>query len=246
MECKYIPQLAQALKNLMATLATAPQVSNNLIQMTNAIANLAAQGSKAGTASNRIQKGLDNVSRSATTAKAKTVSLAQVFGKLYANFFWVIRGVKKLNSAIRSTTDYIEAFNYYTVAFNKIGSEWGDEFAKYGYDNATEYANSFAKRVNDKLGKLSGLKVDIDAGLLVESGAKNLGLNIQEVTQYASQLASVTNSLGQSGETTTAIAKSMTMLAGDISSLFNVDYSTVATNLQSGLIGQSRAELLVA
>lgn len=33
----------------------------------------------------------------------------------------------------------------------------------------------------------------------------------------------------------------MTMLAGDISSLFNVDYSTVAQNLQSGLIGQSRA-----
>lgn len=236
-----IPQLAQAIKNLMTTLATAPQVSNNLIQMTNAIANLAAQGSKAGTASNRIQKGLDNVSRSATTAKAKTVSLAQVFGKLYANFFWVIRGIKKLNSAIQSTTDYIEAFNYYTVAFGKIGSEWDDEFSKYGYDNATEYANSFAKRVNDKLGKLSGLKVDIDAGLLVESGAKNLGLNIQEITQYASQLASVTNSLGQSGETTTAIAKSMTMLAGDISSLFNVDYSTVATNLQSGLIGQSRA-----
>ena len=33
----------------------------------------------------------------------------------------------------------------------------------------------------------------------------------------------------------------MTMLAGDISSLFNVDYSQVAQNLQSGLIGQSRA-----
>lgn len=77
--------------------------------------------------------------------------------------------------------------------------------------------------------------------MLEESGVKNLGLNIQEITQYASQLASVTNSLGQTGEATTAITKSMTMLAGDISSLFNVDYSTVAQNLQSGLIGQSRA-----
>lgn len=47
--------------------------------------------------------------------------------------------------------------------------------------------------------------------------------------------------IGQTGEVTTAISKSMTMLAGDISSLFNVDFSTVATNLQSGLIGQSRA-----
>lgn len=236
-----IPQLANAIRGLMTSLSTAPQVSNNLIQMVNAIANLASQGGKAGTAARRVQSGLDKVSTSAATAQKKTVSLAQAFGKLYANFFWVIRGAKKLWSSIESTTDYIEAFNYFAVSFGKIGSEWGDEFAKYGYDNATEYAESFTSRVNDKLGKLSGLSVDMDAGLLVESGAKNLGLNIQEITQYASQLASVTNSLGQTGETTTAIAKSMTMLAGDISSLFNVDYETVANNIQSGLIGQSKA-----
>lgn len=236
-----IPKLGNALNGLMTTLSRAPTVSQNVIQMTNALANLASQGSKVGTSSNSLQKSMYGVSTSARTATRSSWNLASAIGKFYATYFMVIRGSKKLIEAIKSTTDYIEAFNYQAVAFGKIGSEWDKDYEKYGYDNATAYAESFQSRVNDTLGKLSGLKVNIQGGLLEESGAKNLGLNIQEITQYASQLASVTNSLGQTGEATTAITKSMTMLAGDISSLFNVDYSTVAQNLQSGLIGQSRA-----
>ena len=236
-----IPKLGNALNGLMTTLSRAPTVSQNVIQMTNVLANLASQGSKVGTSSNSLQKSLYGVSTSARTATRSSWSLASAIGKFYATYFMVIRGSKKLVEAIKSTTDYIEAFNYQAVAFGKIGSEWDKDYEKYGYDNATAYAESFQSRVNDTLGKLSGLKVNVQGGLLEESGAKNLGLNIQEITQYASQLASVTNSLGQTGEATTAITKSMTMLAGDISSLFNVDYSTVAQNLQSGLIGQSRA-----
>lgn len=236
-----IPKLGNALNGLMTTLSRAPNVSSNVIAMTNALANLASQGSKVGTSSNSLQKSLYGVSTSARTATKSSWSLASAIGKFYATYFMVIRGSKKLVEAIKSTTDYIEAFNYQAVAFGKIGSEWDKDYEKYGYDNATAYAESFQNRVNDTLGKLSGLKVNVQGGLLEESGAKNLGLNIQEITQYASQLASVTNSLGQTGEATTAITKSMTMLAGDISSLFNVDYSTVAQNLQSGLIGQSRA-----
>lgn len=236
-----IPKLGNALNGLMTTLSRAPNVSSNVIAMTNALANLASQGSKVGTSSNSLQKSLYGVSASARTATRSSWNLASAIGKFYATYFMVIRGSKKLVEAIKSTTDYIEAFNYQAVAFGKIGSEWDKDYEKYGYDNATAYAESFQNRVNDTLGKLSGLKVNVQGGLLEESGAKNLGLNIQEITQYASQLASVTNSLGQTGEATTAITKSMTMLAGDISSLFNVDYSTVAQNLQSGLIGQSRA-----
>lgn len=236
-----IPKLGNALNGLITTLSRAPTVSQNVIQMTNALANLASQGSKVGTSSNSLQKSLYGVSTSARTATKSSWNLASAIGKFYATYFMVIRGSKKLIEAIKSTTDYIEAFNYQAVAFGKIGSEWDKDYEKYGYDNATAYAESFQSRVNDTLGKLSGLKVNVQGGLLEESGVKNLGLNIQEITQYASQLASVTNSLGQTGEATTAITKSMTMLAGDISSLFNVDYSTVAQNLQSGLIGQSRA-----
>lgn len=236
-----IPLLAKNLKQLFTTLSTAPNVSENIIRMTNALAGLASTGAASGRAANSLGRNLNTYTASAKRATKSTFSLAAAFGRFYATYFLVIRGIKSLWKSIEGTTDYIEAFNYYTVAFNKVGKEWGKDFEQFGYDNAEDYAQSFGSRVNELLGKMSGLKVDVDGGLISESGMKNLGLNLQEITQYASQLASITNSLGQTGEVTTAISKSMTMLAGDISSLFNVDFSTVATNLQSGLIGQSRA-----
>lgn len=236
-----IPLLAKNLKQLFTTLSTTPNVSENIIRMTNALAGLASTGAASGRAANSLGRNLNTYTASAKRATKSTFSLAAAFGRFYATYFLVIRGIKSLWKSIEGTTDYIEAFNYYTVAFNKVGKEWGKDFEKFGYDNAEDYAQSFGNRVNELLGKMSGLKVDVDGGLISESGMKNLGLNLQVITQYASQLASITNSLGQTGEVTTAISKSMTMLAGDISSLFNVDFSTVATNLQSGLIGQSRA-----
>lgn len=239
-----IPQLATAMNNLMTTLSRSPQVSQNVIQMTNALANLASQGSKVGTASKSIASGLKNSSTAAVRAKKDFGGLASAIGKFYAKYFMVIRGLKGLWSSIESTADYIEAYNYFNVSLGKIGSDWSYQFDKYGYENAESYADSFSTRLSERLGKLSGVQISVGEdgkGLLTESGMKNLGLNIQEITQYASQLASVTNSIGQTGEVSLAASSAFTKLAGDISSLFNVDYSSVAKNLQSGLIGQSRA-----
>lgn len=239
-----IPQLATAMNNLMTTLSRSPQVSQNIIQMTNALANLTSQGSKVGSASNSIVRGLNRTTTATKKASSGFKGLASYIGKFYATYFMVIRGLKGLWRSIESTADYIEAYNYFNVSLGKIGSDWSYQWRQYGYESAESYAESFSTRLSERLGKLSGLQVTLGAdgqGLLTESGFKNLGLNIQEITQYASQLASVTNSVGQTGETSLAIASSFTKLAGDISSLFNVDYSSVAKNLQSGLIGQSRA-----
>lgn len=244
-----MPQLATALNNLMATLSRTPRVSQNLIQMTNALANLASQGNRVGSASNILVNGLNRTHTAARRTSKGMTSLAAAFGKFYATYFLVIRGFKALWRSIEGTADYIEAYNYFDVAMGKIGKDWSHQFEKYGYENAEAYADSFNDRLSESLKNLSGVSIQIDAdgsGLLVETGMKNLGLNIQEVTQYASQLASVTNSVGQTGEVSLAAASAFTKLGADMSSLFNLDYSQVMNNLQSGLIGQSRAELLVA
>ncbi len=239
-----IPQLANAMRNLMTTLSNTPRVRQNVIQMANAMANLASQGARVGTASRSMQNGLNRTSTSADRARKSFGGLASVIGKFYASYFLVIRGLKGLWRSIESTTDYIEAFNYFDVALGKIGSDWAHQYEKYGYESADAYSESFKTRLQKKLKALSGVSVEIDAdgnGLLTDTGLKNLGLNIQEVTQYASQLASVTNSVGQTGEVSLATASAFSKLGADMSSLFNVDYSSVMNNLQSGLIGQSRA-----
>ncbi len=68
--------------------------------MTNALANLASQGSKVGTSSNSLQKSLYGVSTSARTASKSSWNLASAIGKFYATYFMVIRGSKKLIEAI--------------------------------------------------------------------------------------------------------------------------------------------------
>lgn len=239
-----IPLLAKEMNNLLNTLARSPQISRNVIDMTNALANLASKGRSIGTASRSVVNGLNNTHGSMAKTRISAHSLASAFGRLYANYFLIIRGAKAFVNSIKSTADYLEAFNYYNVAFGKIADEWDKDWEKYGYDNAEAYSNSFTERMNDSLSKMSGLEIVIDAdgkGLLTSTNLKNLGLNIKDVTQYASQLASVTNSVGQTGEVSLAAAKSFTKLGADMSSLFNIDYSDAMANLQSGLIGQSRA-----
>jgi hypothetical protein len=196
----------------------------------------------------RLANGLNKVSASAERSKKSFGGLASAIGKFYASYFLVIRGVKGLWRSIESTADYIEAYNYFNVALGKIGQDWAHEWEKYaneiGVSSAEEYADSFKNRLSDSIKNLSGLTLEVNAdgsGMLSSTGMKNLGLNIQEVTQYASQLASVTNSVGQTGEVSLATASALTKLGADMSSLFNIDYSSVMNNLQSGIIGQSRA-----
>ena len=244
-----IPLLANAMRSLMATLSNAPKVSQNLIDMTNALSTLASQGTRINTASRSMQTGLNRTNTSAKRASKGFGSLTSAIGKFYAKYFLVLRAVKGIWKSVESTADYIEAYNYFNVAMGKIGADWKDYFneelgKKLGISTAEEYANSFNTRLSQSLSTLSGVQLDISAdkkGILTDTGMKNLGLNIQEVTQYASQLASVTNSVGQTGETSLAAASAFTKLGADISSLFNLDYSDVMKNLQSGLIGQSRA-----
>ena len=240
-----LPKLTIELNNLLVTLSKAPTVSSNVIQMTNALANLATQGSKVGTASSSLVRGLNRYTTASNRASKSTFSLAAAFGKFYASYFLIIRGLKGVWSSIEGAAGYIESFNYYSVAFEKIASEWDKQWEEYGNENAKRYSNAFIKEMNDTLQKMSGVQLemseDFTSGVLSDTGLKNLGMNIQEVTQFASQLASVTNSVGQVGEVSLATAESLTMLAGDISSLFNMDFKDVAQNLQSGLIGQSRA-----
>lgn len=233
--------LGVGIKNIMTTLSTAPKVSRNVIDMTNALANLSAQGSKVGSASRNMVYGLNRTSRSADRAKKSFSGLASVIGKFYANYFLVVRGFKALWRSIGSTSDYVESFNYYTVSFGKIASKWDKEWKNYGDENARNYSNAFVTTMNDTLKKMSGVSYNPKTGLLSETGLKNLGLNIQEVTNYAAQLASMMDSIGQNGEVTLATTKAFVKLAGDISSLKNIDYSDAANKIQSVLMGQSRA-----
>lgn len=252
-----IPLLTKELKNMMTELSKAPTVSDNLIAMTNAMANLGAQASgirsvgstmnNAGRSGNSffgiMKRGISNVWKFASSVRSATShnrSFASTIGLLYARFWMLKRTIGAVGSAVKSSMDYIEEYNYFNTTMEKIASEWKKDFSKYGYKNADAYGKSFEDRVTKMMNKMTGFQMNRN-GTLTDSGVKNLGLDVTQMTNYAAGVAQVTNSVGMTGEASAAASKALSMLAGDMSSFRNVDMATVMNNFSSGLIGQSRA-----
>lgn len=247
-----LPQLASELKKLMTTLSQSPNVSKNVIQMTNALANLSnslkgvqtgSVGSSVGKSTSNIQKlsaAFSQLSGKVTKTNKSMKSFSQLAGKIYANCFMLIRGIKKLGNAIETAMDYVETYNYFAVTMDKIGTEFSGMYEQYGYDSAEAYANSFSGRLNELTRKMTGYSVGSN-GELTLTDSIGLALDPEAIMNYQSSIAAVTNSVGLLGENSVNVSKALTMLSADMSSLKNVDLSTAMTNFQSGLIGQSRA-----
>lgn len=249
-----IPMITNAFTSMITQLSKAPQVSQSTIQLANAMALLAKQGSAVGVAGRALNNAtsvntkpvkqarvhLNNYTNSAYRATKANHSLAYSFGMFYANFFLLIRGIKALGKAITSTMDYIETYNYFNVINDKVGQEFSDGFAEMGYESAEAYADSFKQRLNALTGEMTGYSIG-DNGSLNMTDSVGLGLDPNSIMNYQASIMSITNAIGLTGEVSLATARAMSMLSADMSSLKNVDLETVMTNLQSGLIGQSRA-----
>lgn len=196
--------------------------------------------SKASNAIKSTTRGMKGYYTAATKARKSTLSLAVAFGKFYANCFLVIRGIKALGKSIESSMDYIETYNYFNVITDKIGAEFGNAWKENGYSSAEEYSKSFRKRLNNLTTQMTGFNIGDEGGLYM-SGNVGLGLDPEKIMAYQANISSITNAVGLMGETSVNTSKALTMLVADLSSLKNQDLESVMKNLQSGLIGQSRA-----
>ena len=121
-----IDKLAVALKNMMATLSRAPAVSNNLIQMTQALAQLAASGSRAGTATRSLTSSFGIFSSSSGKAAKSAGGLAAAFGKFYATYWLLIRSLGLFKNAIDISSDLTEVQNVVDVTFGEMADTMND------------------------------------------------------------------------------------------------------------------------
>lgn len=232
-----IDRLDQKLEKLEIALQGLNKV--NVKGFSSSLSNIAAQGNKVGAASNNIVNGLNKTNIAVSKTRSNVLSLASAFGTFYASYFLIVRGVKGLWDAVESSMDYVETYNYFNVALGKIGEEFSNQFEQFGYDSADAYVESFGERLNELNKKMTGYMVG-DNGELILAGDMGLGLNIEQLMNFQARVLSITNSVGLMGETSANAAKALSMLAGDISSLTNVDVETVMKNLTSGLVGQTR------
>lgn len=231
---KQLDALAEKLNAISKSLSGISGTKMNSVSM------IGTHASKSSNGVSKLSNCLKNLASSQMQAQKSSKSLASSFGFFYANCFMAIRGVKALGRAVDKSMDYIETFNYFNVAMDKIGTEFSKDYKQFGYNSAEEYSKSFTSRMNELTTKMSGFNVG-DDGVLSFANNKNLSLNPEMLMNYQASVAAITNSVGLIGETSVNASKALTMLASDMSSLKNIDMKTVMTNFQSGLIGQSRA-----
>lgn len=234
-----MPKLAAAMNDLMVTLSKAPVVSNNLVDMTTALANLASNGSKVGSSAQSVTNSLNGYSASAQRASKSSRSLASVFGRLYANFFWVKRGADKLWQSIETSMDYVETLNYFDAAFGQVAESAVSQWESAGYDSAEAYYKSFSDRAKELTSKMSGFKIN-ENGTLTATGQPSLGIDPEKMMNYQATFGQMASSMGVASETSLKLSQALTEIGADLASVKNLDFDKVWNDMASGLAGMSR------
>lgn len=165
-----IQNLGVALNQLMTTLSKAPIVSQNLIQMTTALANLAGAGSKVGSATSAMNQGFNLFSGSSKKVKTSSKGIASAIGRVYATYWMLFRAMGMFRKAMDISSDLTEVQNVVDVTFGNM-KKTVEDFAKvslsqYGMsaltakDIASRYqAMGVAMGFSQK--KMSGMSIEL-------------------------------------------------------------------------------------
>lgn len=217
-----IPRLATALRNLMGTLSGAPLVSRNLIDMTNALANLARTGSSSGRASTSLARSLDLYSSSSNRARKSTWSLASAFGKMYASYWLVFRAFRQIGKAIDISSQLTEIQNVVDVTFGDM----------------TYKVEQFAETSIEKFG-MSELTLKKTASQFQAMGSA-MNINSKNIASANKYLNSQTDKYVDLGNSMADVSMTLTKLTADMSSFYNVEQKVIAEDLQSIFTGQTK------
>lgn len=117
-----IPKLAKAMKELMEELSKAPKVSQNIIEMTNALAKLSRTGSSSGKAVNSLNNVMDSYSRKVQNSSAKTTNLLSSLGKVTAIYYTLKNLASGFTESIDIASSLTEAQNVVDTTFGSYAN----------------------------------------------------------------------------------------------------------------------------
>lgn len=217
-----IPKLATAMNQLMTSLSKAPKVSQNLINMTNALANLARTGASSGRAATSLSKSINTYSLSASRATKSSKSLAAMIGKVYASYWILFRLFRGIGKAITIASDLVEVQNVVDTVFGdmtaKVEQYANTSIEQFGMSELAfkQYASRF---------QAMGTAMGIDTSS-IENANKFLNKNTDGYVELSDSMADVSLNL--------------TKLTADMASFYNVSQEDVAEDLSAIFTGQTR------
>lgn len=233
-------ELAEYKARLTESETSTRSFSSTLKSAATGFSNFISKIKNAGAATLNFAKNVRNMKSPLKLALGQISKLGNSVARLYFKYMMLSRVAGALGKVLGISSDYVEEYNYFQKAIDKIAQENKGNYKKYGYDDAKSYADSFEDRLTTLTGKMTGYKPD-KSGNLIDTDVASLGLDITQVTNFEAQIAQMTNSVGMMGEASIATSKALTMLAGDMSSLTNMPLDTVMKNFSSGLSGAAMA-----
>lgn len=228
-----IPRFTKAFADMAAQLSQAPQISDNLVRLAEAMSKFSTKTSTAtktttkfGSASKVLSQAFRGMYPHTMRAHHGFTSLAAIFGRLYANFFLLIRGARALGRAMNYSSSMTEAQNVVAVTFGK-NSDVMDKFAQTAIKDfgmarlsATEFASRF-----QAMGSTMGITAD------------KVGKANDFIRERTSKNSRAYKELGTS---VADMSINLTKLTADMASLYNQDYADVAQDMQAIYTGMTR------
>jgi len=221
-----IPKLGVAFNQLISTLSHAPAVSQNVIDLANALANLASQGGRAGAAVSAVSPRLNSFAGNAKRATKATFSFAAAVGKIYASYWLLFRVFSKLGSSINLASSLVETQNVVDTVFgdasDKVETFADNAMMSFGMTELT--AKQFSSRYQ-AMGSAMGIT----------------NQQVASASEYLTgKLSGLQNAYKDLGGEMADVSINLTKLAADMGSFYNLEYDEVAEDLESIFTGMTR------
>ena len=222
-----IPKFATELNNLLVTLSRSPQVSRNVVDLTNALSNFLLNLRGVNTNSQRASKGFKLLGVSASNSSKKVFSLASAIGKIYATYFLLFRFIRKIGQAIDISSSLKEVQNVVDTTFGQM----------------TEDVEKFAVSAVENFG-MSELSAKKYASRF-QAMAVAMSIPSKQIEKAQQQLNAINPTMAERGYNDLAdsmadMSINVTKLAADMASFYNVEQADVAKDLEAIYTGMTR------
>lgn len=201
----------------------APKVSQNTIAMTQALAQLASAGGKVGTATNSVTGAFEKLSRAGTSTMNALKKASSGIVSALQRITGAGKGVNSLSLSLGNLLKTAIGFN---IGYGLLN--FGKSMFTLGSD-VTEVENV----VDVAFGGMAQSAYDF-----AKTAQEQFGLSELMALRYSGILMSMFNASGIAQRDAAEMSTTLTGLAGDLASFYNIDQDDAFTKLRSALVGE--------
>ncbi len=201
----------------------APKVSENTIRMTQALAQLATAGGKVNTSTNTVTNAFEKLSRAGTSTMNALKKASSGIVSALQRLTGAGKGVNSLSLSLGNLLKTAIGFN---IGYGLLN--FGKSMFTLGSD-VTEVENV----VDVAFGGMAQSAYDF-----AKTAQEQFGLSELAALRYSGILMSMFNASGVAQRDAAEMSTTLTGLAGDLASFYNIDQDDAFTKLRSALAGE--------